>query len=184
MDDTTAQIIISISEGRFEISGSEKFVSDQIENFKDQIIQSFSQPNGKPRKPTTKADDSTITDTGSNSDGTLESYSDIYTIDDNKIKVICEIKETTVSKKVLKLATLYAYGKKLQGLESASVEEIKEECITHGILDTTNFSKHIKNGDPSYYIDKGLGASRVIKLNIPGTKAAVEYINEILANKN
>ncbi|MGZ4037871.1 MAG: hypothetical protein ACXVPQ_08590, partial [Bacteroidia bacterium] len=134
------KIIVSISEGKIEISGSETFVSKQIGDFKDHIVSALSQTSPKIKDKVTgngqRQENSTNQSQG------LEGYPDIFTLDGDKIKIIPQMSGSTKSKKVVKLAVLYAYARKLQGFDSASVPEIKTECETHGLFDT-NFSKNI-----------------------------------------
>lgn len=178
-----AKIIISVSEGKFEISGSEKFVSTQIENFKELITNSVNQPKKVQPKATampelenksTKQPSSIQTNTGLDES--------IYVEDEDQIRIICDIPGKTKAEQTLNVALLYANARKIQGQESAVVEEIKTVCSNHACLDKKNFSTHIKKGDPKLYIDKGNGGSRSIKLNRPGIKKAEEIIELIKQN--
>lgn len=183
MSENSAKISISVSEGKFEISGSEKFVSEQIENFKDLITKSVS---NIPKKETVVREHSQ-NHSGSTSqeipskkeNKSLDNYDEIYVEDEEVLKIICDIPGSSTSKKTLNAALLYAYGKKLQGDEVADVEEIREVCRNHGIFDSKNFSTVIKGGDPQLYIDKKNGDKRIIKLNRPGIKAVTELIQTI-----
>lgn len=177
METNSAKISISMIDGRIEICGSETFVTTQIDNFKEHIITALSKSTNK-SKDTYSA---SKVENATNSTTSLDDYQDIFTLDDDKIKIIPQMTGTTKSKKVVKLAVLYAYAKKLQGIDTASVEEIKIECETHGLMDT-NFSSNIKSGDPAYYTDKESGKARFIKINKPGEKYALEILKELNAS--
>nr|WP_321411908.1 hypothetical protein [uncultured Allomuricauda sp.] len=178
-----AKIVISLSEGKFEISGSEKFVNAQIENFKELITKSVNQPKPVPQKPPTKTESvNTTQDTSATSKSNSDLDDSIYVEDDELIRIICDIPGKTKAEQTLNAALLYANARKIQGQETANVEEIKKVCANHGCLDKKNFSTHIKKGDPQLYIDKGNGGARSIKLNRPGVKKAEEIIELIKQN--
>ena len=178
-----AKIIISVSEGKFEISGSEKFVSTQIENFKELITKSVNQPKIVQPKATAipemeiePASPPSSIQSNTNLDDS------IYVEDEDLIRIICDIPGKTNAEKTLDVALLYANARKIQGQENTIVEEIKTVCSNHACLDKKNFSTHIKKGDPKLYIDKGSGGARSIKLNRPGIKKAEEIIELIKQN--
>ena len=179
-----AKISISINEGKFEISGSENFVNKQIENFKSIIEKSLENPTIQNPTDTIKhveiVSQSPIS-TNSTSNKLDDKYSDIFVIDGEDVKIICDIPGNNSAEKTLNAALIYALAKKESGTEEVNVGEIKHICQNHGFLDKKNFSTHIKKGDPKLYLDKGNGNSRVIKLVRPGEKKAQELIELILA---
>ncbi|MBU3011128.1 hypothetical protein KO506_06920 [Polaribacter vadi] len=190
MDNNQAKITISLNEGKFEISGSELFVTQQIENFKSVIertltdfdnkekqVKANSSNNGNSSTKTEKPADENVS-----ADDISEIHPDVYAIDNEKINIICDIPGSTDSKKTLNASLLYAYGQKSQGINETHVEDIRNICKIHACLDSANFSSHIKTGNPKLYIDKGSGKSRTITITRPGEKAAKELIKSIESN--
>lgn len=183
MADKEAKIRICLSEGKFEISGSEDFVSKQIDNLKELIIESAQKKNSQSKSvnkhievvnqaPITTDEENSITKDGK--------YSDIFVVDEEKIRIITDIPGNTASKQTLHAALIYAFAKKENGIDEANVDEIRSVCQNHAFLDLKNFSSHIKSGDPKLYLDKGSGKDRVIKLTRPGERKATELIDSIL----
>ena len=184
METDNAKIIISVTEGKFEISGSEEFVTKQIENFKDLITKSVGSiptPNKTVQQPI-QTNNSERTETNNGGTNGLDKYPDIYALDGEDIKVICDIPGSNVAKQAYCAALLLAFGKKQLGHDEVLVEEIKEICKSHGCYDGTNFSTHMKKGNPKQYIDKGSGKTRSLRLNRPGEKEAEEFIKTITQN--
>jgi hypothetical protein len=181
-----AKIVVSVSEGKFEISGSEEFVNKQIDLFKDIILKSFekypikSQLSKETSKHIETVDQSPIS---LNDNKSLNSdLSDVYVVDNEQIRIIADLPGDNSKAKTQSAALIYAYAKKQMGEDEASVEEIRTICQNHGCLDSSNFSAHIKSGDPKLYLDKGKGKARSIKLARPGEKRAIEIIQSILEN--
>lgn len=180
-----AKIIVSVSEGKFEISGSEDFVTKQIDLFKDLIVKSFDNSVPKPdklkgeKKPIEVKNQNPI----SEKEGQLEGdYTDIFVVDEDQIRIIVDLPGDNSKAQTISAALIYAYAKKQIGEEEANVEEIRTICQNHGCLDSSNFSRHIKSGDPKLYLDKGKGKSRSIKLTRPGLKKAQELIDTFFEN--
>lgn len=191
MDNNQAKITISLNEGKFEISGSELFVTQQIENFKSVIERTLTDFDNQEKQVKSKLPDNGNSpatkdkpaDENESSKDISETHPDIYAIDNEKINIICDIPGSTDSKKTLNAALLLAYGEKTQGISETVVEDVRNICKIHACLDTTNFSTHIKAGNPKLYIDKGSGkATRTITITRPGEKAAKELIKSIEAN--
>lgn len=186
MENQNASIKVSISEGLVEISGSETFVTSQIDNLKELLKEL------KENKVKIKPSSSAGADEEKKKEretpiinATLEDMDDIYVVDEDKIKIICEdIPGTDKLNKTLNIALLYAFASKKLGKDEASVDLIRDICTEHGCLDPGNFSTHIKNGNPQYYLDKGTGKARTIKINKPGEKKALEVIEKIRQGGN
>ncbi|MFY0715286.1 hypothetical protein J1D01_16610 [Seonamhaeicola sp. NFXS20] len=180
-----AKISISIIEGKFEISGSEEFVNKQIENFKEVITKTLEKPTnvvGSKMESQFPVKEKQIQQAEKQSKVQDDSYSHIYVVDDEKIRIICDIPGKTAAEKTLNTALIYAFAKNNLGIEEANVGEIKTVCQNHGFLDKVNYSTHIKKGDPKLYLDKGSGKERAIKLVRPGIKKAKEIIELIVAD--
>lgn len=187
MEEKTARISISLLEGKFEISGSEEFVSKQIENFKALIEKSFDKPLPKRKTPLESSKHIEIVNqapvsTDEPNGGLHDKYSDIFVVDEDNIRIITDIPGDNAFSKTFNAALIYAFAKKQMGVEETSVEEVRSVCQNHGFLDNPNFSKAIKKGDPKFYLDKGKNKSRMIKLTRPGEKKAEELIQSILSD--
>lgn len=180
-----AKISISIIEGKFEISGSEEFVNKQIENFKDVITKTLEKPTQQVNSKMTSEipiKEKEIESPQKQAIVQDDSFSHIYVVDDEKVRIICDIPGKTAAEKTLNTALIYAFAKHNLGIEEADVGEIKIVCQNHGFLDKVNYSTHIKKGDPKLFLDKGSGKLRTIKLVRPGIKKAKEIIELILAD--
>jgi hypothetical protein len=187
MENQNASIKVSISEGLIEISGSESFVTSQIDNLKE-LLKELKDNKVKIKPPPPAGGDGERKKKDGETpitNATLEDMDDIYVVDDDKIKIICEdIPGTDKLNKTLNIALLYAFASKKLGKDEASVDLIRDICTEHGCLDPGNFSTHIKNGTPQYYLDKGTGKTRTIKINKPGEKKALEVIEKIRQDGN
>lgn len=186
-ENNEAKIIISPSEGKFEISGSEDFVTRQIENFKELIIDSVKQVQPK---PISSLDPENQVEQAEGNGGTSsevetsiqDKYPNVYSFDDDKLKLVCDIPGHNKKEKSINATLLYAYGWNQEGIEEVSNQNIKDICERHGILDKSNFAKYIKSGDPKLYTYKGSGSNTKIRITKPGEKAAKELISQIEQN--
>lgn len=186
MENQKSKVTISAIEGKFEFSGTESFVNEQIEKFRDLIEKSLNQVKIQDSRTDRKIDNKkeTIEDKNKtpNQDG-IDKYPEVYLLDEENLRIICDIHGSKTSEQTLNCALLYAYGQKLLNNDEANVNEIKDICKDHGFHDT-NFSTYIKSGDPKDFMDKGSGKNRSIKITRPGEKKALELINLILENEN
>lgn len=189
-NNTRSEVSISISEGKFEIKGSEEFVSKQIENLKDIIEKSLNESNQSSKKikvaekneATLNPTNSSISESDSSSSEFEEKYADIYAIDGDDVIIVADVPGSSSSAQTLNVAILYTYAQMKLGIDETKVDEIRKICESHGFLDVANFSSHIKRGDPKLYIDKGKGKERAIKLTRPGIKKAEEIISTMLGD--
>lgn len=187
MENSQAKITISIHEGKFEISGSELFVTQQIENFKSIIEKNIFNKEVINIEKTKNISASNHNEIGfvessekeSSKDSIEDLFPHIFAIDNDKVNIICDIPGSTDSKKALNVALLYSYAQKKRGFADVSVDEIRDICKIHACFDSSNFSSHIKNGNPKLYLDKGSNSNRVITLTIPGEKSALELLKSI-----
>jgi len=184
MDNEKAKIIISVSEGKFEISGSENFVSEQIENFKELITNSVTQLHSQSSKShkivTEKIKEKSVPNL--TKENGVDNYSNIYQSDGESLHLICDLPNDSKQQQTQSITLLYAYGQQLLGNNKANIEEIRSICSKYSCLDKSNFAFHIKKGDPKYYISKGDGKNRTIELTRPGEKRAKEIIEAIKKN--
>lgn len=188
MENNQAKITISLTDGKFEISGSELFVTQQIENFKHLIEKSFNDFESIPKKVKTEnpINSSSKVEEIEIDTKTEESIADIhptiFALDNGKVNIICDIPGNTDSKKTLNVALLYAYAQKSLGIDETSVEEVRAICKIHGCFDQRNFSTHIKNGNPKLYLDKGSNKNRLVTITRPGENKAKAIIKTIESN--
>ncbi len=184
-----AKINISIKDGEIEITGSEEFVNKQIENFRDLIINIVENANNQIRtkNPEPQSQPSVSqavsgTNSQEDSENPIEQYPYVYVEDEDELKLVCDLPGNSTAKKNFNAALLYTYGKKLMGEDEVGYECVMQICRNHGCVDS-NFSANIKSGDPKFYLDKGDGKERTIKLNRPGIKEAKKLINKIMENE-
>ncbi|MEM6270043.1 MAG: hypothetical protein AAF998_11440 [Bacteroidota bacterium] len=189
--DNEARIKISLSEGKFEISGSEGFVDKQFDKLQGLIEKRLEKApvlpvkpkNEKPAKGTENP--AIVTETTHTENG-LDQYDHIFVDDDDedRIRIVVEIPGKNKVEKTQNAALIYAFANLQKGIKDVSISEIRAVCKHHGFLDTGNFASSIKKGDPKNYIIKGKSGSskQTLKLTRVGETASKALVDELLKN--
>jgi hypothetical protein len=181
MDDSSASIRISVHGISIEITGSEEFVSDQIEVYQDFILEKLE--TASPIQSDTSSNDGEEPKTKRSDDGKnrLHSYRNIYALDDDEIRLLLnEVPGSSYSEQTTNAALLYLFGKDLAGSDKDEfdTDEIRNLCKQYGCLDESNFMRHLKS-DKRAFIIKGGGKNHTVKLTHPGRQDAKDLIRMI-----
>lgn len=183
MSDSDAKLHLSIKDGVFEIAGSELFVSQQIENFKDIIIDGLKNqdPASMGQITSNTSEHNVININDKEEIIPLENpYPRVLHIEDQKVRIIKKIPGTTNSKKMVNTALAYIWGNRNIGIETVTLQEIRDVCQEQGCLDSPNFAKVLKGAKESIIIDGKKGSnSQICKLTIPGVDNAEELLESI-----
>ncbi|MBE72397.1 MAG: hypothetical protein CMO07_17145 [Thalassospira sp.] len=180
MGNSEAKLHLSLEDGVFEISGSELFVSQQIENFKDIILEALS---SKRERLDNRSTDVAIASPPAAAPlpeeeqvgGRIErkNYDRVFHIEGDHVRIIKKIPGANTAKKTVNTALAYLWAKRSVGAESVSSQEIRDVCEEQSCLDPSNFSATLRNAKEYLIVDgKRNSSDKVCKLTIPGVEQA------------
>jgi hypothetical protein len=188
MSETSARLRISMKDGEFELAGSELFVTQQIENFKELIVESLKKnPLDFNNQNETQSSGLLIAEGVINNDNknippagelSASSFERVFHVDNGQIKIIKKAPGSNDAKKTVNVALIYLWAKETVGIASVSFSEIRDLCQEQGCLDSGNFSKVI-NRKREWIIVEGSGQSQTCKLTLPGREEALKIIREL-----
>jgi len=176
-----AKVSISFTKGELEIIGSENFVKEQLDRFKDLISMKLSVV------PATPAISQTSTSMLKSSEDKIQQqslngenpYPKVIALEDGQIRLL-KISGKEIPEKTINVAMLYLLAKKLIGEKDAHFKEIRGACKIHACLDRSNFSTILKK-DKQIFIFSGSGKSQTARLTQPGLLKAKELANKLNA---
>jgi hypothetical protein len=174
-----ALIHISMGTGEIEISGSEAFVSQQIENFKEVIIQTL-------QTHRVSTPDKQINHTGeitqvenSNLSKETNPYPHLFANHEGKAVLLKTPTGNSKREKMVNISMLYLLAKSLFGQgEDASYPELRQLCKEHSCLDENNFSKAISESKEIFLVS-GTVSTKTAKLTHPGKKQAEDLARQL-----
>ena len=168
MSDSEAKLHLSLKEGVFEISGPEHFVSQQIENFKEIILETL-------QNRRIKSDIVNVGMVPPDPQGTKLPPLDQQNLITKYFPRVLHIQEKDV--KIIKKMPGALWGKKSIGIEEVSFQEIRDLCEQQGCLDTKNFAAHMKGAREYIIVDGKKGSTaKTCKLTLPGMERAEEIL--------
>ncbi len=186
MSGTEAKLYLSLTEGVFEISGSELFVSQQIENFKVPILQTIDTINTiQPPSPSNRVENPSAApglSPGAKSEHGFDkmSFPRVLHIEDKEVKIIKKMPGANNAKKSVNTALAFLWGKRSVGVEDVSFQEIRDLCQEQSCLDSTNFSTTMKNARELIIVEGKKGSSaKTCKLTLPGVERAEELLEDL-----
>ncbi len=183
MSSNEAKLHLSLKDGVFEISGSELFVSQQIENFKDVILASLqkgSNITGETNEEISYSDNAIGSQSEEQTKTINIDYPKVLHIEDTDIKIIKKMPGSNKAQKSVNTALVYLAAKKSVGVDGVSSQDIRELCRDQGCLDTGNFASHMKNAKEYIIIEGKKGSStQMFKLTLPGTEKALELLKDL-----
>lgn len=187
MSNSEAKLHLSLEDGVFEISGSELFVSQQIENFKEIILEALQNRRGepedavKPESPKNPPAADPIPEGAKSEHGfDKKSFPRVLHIEDKDVKIIKKMPGANNSKKSVNTALAYLWGKRSVGVEGISYQEIRDLCQHQGCLDSGNFASSMKNAREYIIIEGKKGSSaKTCKLTLPGVERAEELLEDL-----
>lgn len=181
MSDNNAKIRISLKDGEFELSGSELFVSQQIDSFRELIVDSLKDKQFDLKTPNDSAPPlltepaETPTDESKNDEISAREYPRIFHVEEDKISIIKKAPGSNNAKKSVNTALLYLWATKSIGVNEVTYSEVRDLCKEQGCLDSSNFSAQMKSAK-EYIIVEGSGKFQRMKLTLPGKEKAEELI--------
>lgn len=178
-----------------EISGSEKFVEEQLESFKPLIMSSYDRIlNNKAIHNSLeqnvnnhKLPSSTAEISHSNSDevefievkdNSPINHESVYVLDGDKFQMISDVPGDSIRAQMVAVILIYMYAKLNTNIETVTFTELRDICANYGVLDGKNFAAVMDN-NRKYFLLLGSGKSRSAKLVRPGIKEAERLIKEI-----
>jgi hypothetical protein len=185
-----AKFSFSFSDGTLEVSGSELFVTQQVEGFRQVIIDALQQAATMPvvvhRLPMHSqgaVEDAPVPSSGGpkHSEPSTNPYPYVLDVMNDKIKITKSMKGSNTAEKAIKLILSYMWGKeKLLGQSTADYKELRDLCEEHACLDSSNFSSTLTSKKQWIVVDGVKGSSgKVCKLTYPGREKAEEMLKEM-----
>lgn len=174
-----AKVSISFTKGELEIIGSENFVKEQLDRFKDLINVRLS------AVPVTPAISQTSTSALKPSEEKAQQlpsngenpYPKVIELEEGKIRLL-QISGKDKAEKTISIALLYLLAKTLIGEKNANFNEIRAVCKNYACLDSGNFAKTLKMKKQSFIID-GSSRKKTVKLSQPGLIDAKELAKKL-----
>jgi len=176
-----AKVSISFTKGELEIIGSENFVKEQLDRFKDLISMKLS---AVPATPAILQASTSMLKSSEEKAQQLPSngenpYPKVIALEDGQIKLL-KISGKEKPEKTINVAMLYLLAKTLMSEKIAYFKEIRGACKIHACLDPNNFSTILKK-DKQIFIFSGSGKSQTAKLTQPGLTKAKELAKKLNA---
>ena len=180
-----------------EISGSEEFVSAQIDSFKELIISTYDKILEKsevlplperyndnremrllniPSLSTKETTDADFEEVKTLRSGI--SYENVIVFHEDKIQIIADIPGDSKARQMINTILLYLWAKLQKGIDSCSYSELRDYCQYLGVLDPTNFSKHIEKSK-KFFLVGGDSRNKTVRLIHPCIKEAEKLIIEL-----
>lgn len=180
MKNSEAKLHLSLEDGIFEISGSELFVSQQIENFKDIILEALSSKRERSDNRSTgvaiaspPAADPLPKEEQVGGSIERKTYDRVFHVEGDHVTIIKKMPGTNNAKKTVNTALAYLWAKRSVGVEAVSSQEIRDVCEQQSCLDHSNFSSTLKNATEYLIVNGKRGSSdKLCKLTIPGVEQA------------
>jgi hypothetical protein len=180
--DNQTKISLNIHGMSLEIVGSEQFVSDQIEHFRDAIQAALKREAQTEEEP---PEDSTEPPPAPHKKPTGErKYTNVLHVEGEKVRILKKIPGTTTSKKAVNTALPYLWAKRNAGVDSVPFNELRDACEEQGCLDKANFAKNMRSAREWLIIDGTKGSSlQTAKMTVPGVEHAKKLLEELNADK-
>lgn len=174
-----------------EISGSEEFVSRQIELFKDSIVARLEKPvannNSLQRErsvlyldpPNNKVAQDIIEFVAKDeTPNSSMNFDNVFVITGQGLSIIADVPGSSTAQKMINLILIYMYAKHKTGVEEVPFKELRDMCEKYGEIDKPNFSK-ILNSNRKFFLTTGESKNQFARLIRPGIKAAESLIFEL-----
>jgi hypothetical protein len=182
VEPNSARMVLSISEGRIEIEGSEDFVEKHLEVFKEHIEKSLQRMVDGAKAPAPAAANSvnkpTPAGAGTGESTGLTGYDHLFAKVDDKIQVLKTLPGANKKEKTQSAALLVAFAHRAVGVEPVSFEAIRDACKADGSYDSSNFAGYIKD-DTANFVVTGKAPSYSLTLTTPGKTKALALANSL-----
>lgn len=188
MTDRSASFSFSFSDGTLNIEGSELFVTQQVDAFKEHILSALERAAEGPaviRQLPSPSQDAPITPqpprSGDAQNDSIKAQNQFPRVLDEmngKLKVTASIKGKNTAERAINLILAYLWGKEnLLNEPTAEYKELRDLCAEHACLDSSNFSSTLTSKKHLILIDGTKGSSsKLCKLTYPGREEAKEVL--------
>ena len=174
-----AKISLNIRGMSLEITGSEQFVSEQIEHFRGAIQNALKET---PVEEETPPEDGTEPPPAPHKEPTeAPKYTNVLHVEDGKMNILKIVPGSTTSKKAVNTVSIYLWAKRNAGVDSAPFSELRDVCQGQGCLDGPNFASTIKSARP-WIIVEGTRKAEKAKLTVPGVEHAKKLLEQLNAD--
>jgi len=189
-----------LSADSIEISGSQEFVEQQLENFKTLIESSYDKILNKPSSPNLLdqnvnkkklllSDHNVSIQESIDADyievdhsGEVD-HENVYVIDGSTFQLMVDAPGNTVSAQIVAITLIFMYAKLKSGIDTVTFSEIKGACVNHGAFDSKNFAR-IMDNNKKYFLIMGEAKNKTFKLIRPGIKEAEKLIQQLNKKSN
>ncbi len=192
MSSNEARFHLSIRDGIFEITGSEEFVSEQINGFKDAILNTLTRRTvdtiplaASPVSPPPQIQLEKPAEEEPSFGSPLDTYNRVLHMEGEQVRVLKRIPGGTLAKKTVNAALVYLWGKRSLGITEVPMQEIRQLCQEQSCLDPSNFAGILKNAKEFILLDGKKGSSaKTCKLTIPGMEEAEKLLAQLNGKPN
>lgn len=136
-----ARVVVSVTEGKIEIEGSEQFVAEQMERLNNVICLVVTAAGKPSSEPPAKA---TLHDSSMSSARSFGRFANLYAHRDGKIQLLKELPGSNMAHKTISAALLVSHANSLLGTENTPLEVIRKACKEHACHDSNNFAATLK----------------------------------------
>lgn len=181
-----------------EISGSEEFVTNQLELNRSIITEFMSlikskylySSEGRDSLPTPQVNSSKLLENNNGytdfeevdaTSDKLKDYENALFADKNKVQLLSKVPGNTGSQRIVNLVLIYLWVKHVQGIDTVNAFELKSFCADSGEKDDSHFAEYIKS-KKKYFIISGSTRKWEVKATQPALKSAEGILNEINNN--
>lgn len=180
------KVTINLSQGLIEVEGSEEFVSSQVDIFQKTMLPAVQSITDKVAQlkisaRTLESDQPVVV---SEDVPSQTKHNDVFSMDSTgQIHILGTI-GTKPTDKTRSLALLYLLAKKeLKNENSASAQELREQCKKHGCFDASNFARILEGLKIMVMpIGKTNSKNKSYELTVPGKNEALKIAEELSKN--
>ena len=182
MDDLNYEIEIDASKGLVRAKGDKEFVTECADKFSNVYTNysGVSAPSQPMNPPTGKSAPQVTENGGAVTDSSLDQYPNVFDVTGESISVIADLPGNTTAGKAKNLALLYLLARLRLGDEVIANEDVREQCKSHAVYDSTNFASQMRSQKKLVTVQGTKGSPNfTLKLTIPGRKKAEEIAKEL-----
>lgn len=178
MDEHAAYIRLSLTEGTFEIKGSEAFVAAQAERF-EALIHELLQT--KPEALLPRTEETPAQQNKSDAQQHPEQlYPRVFATAGEGFQITAKVPGTNNAEKTANIALLLALAEVLRGGTGVSASAVQQAAKDHACLDAGNFKAGFKKRKTLFVLDGG-AQTYEIRLTHPGREKAKELAETLNA---
>ena len=167
--DNQAKISLNVHGMSLEITGSEQFVSEQIEHFRSAIQSALEEA---PPEEKTPSEADIEPPPAPHKEPTGEpKYTNALHVDGQKVSILKKVAGSTKSKRAVNSALVYLWAKRNAGVDSVPFGELRELCKNQDCLDKPNFAKNMRSAR-EWIVIEGTRKSETAKLTMLGVEQA------------